>query len=105
VGDLERHFSAYMVTASFEENKESQVHTSVNVVTSEDSQNPEDRSPQNQTSTINTGKDNGRKGRLRKIKEQAIITNLEKKGMKKIILPTPKMDVKITEQQASRLIT
>jgi hypothetical protein len=66
VGDLERHFSAYMVTASFEENKESQVHTSVNVVTSEDPQNPEDRSPQNQTNTTNTGKGNGRKGRPRK---------------------------------------
>jgi hypothetical protein len=36
VGDLERHFSAYMITTSFEENKESQVHASVNVVTSED---------------------------------------------------------------------
>jgi hypothetical protein len=44
VGDLERHFSAYMVIASFEENKESQVHTSVNVVTSKDPQNPEDPS-------------------------------------------------------------
>jgi hypothetical protein len=45
VGDLEMHFSAYMVTVSFEENKESQVHASVNVVTSEDPQDPEDRSP------------------------------------------------------------
>jgi hypothetical protein len=68
VGDLERHFSAYMVTASFEENKESQVHTSVNVVTSEDPQNPEDRSPQNQTNTTNTGKGNGQNGRPRKKK-------------------------------------
>jgi hypothetical protein len=34
-----------MVTVSFEENKESQVHTSVNVVTLEDPQNPEDPSP------------------------------------------------------------
>jgi hypothetical protein len=98
VGDLERHFSAYMVTASFEENKESQVHTSVNVVTSKNPQNPKDRSPQNQTNTTNTGTGNGRKGRPRKIKGQVITTNLEKKGMKKIILPTPKMDVKITEQ-------
>jgi hypothetical protein len=45
VGDLERHFSAYMVTVSFEENKESQDHAIVNVVTSEDPQNPEDPSP------------------------------------------------------------
>jgi hypothetical protein len=36
VGDLKRHFSSYMITASFEENKGSQVHASVNVVTSED---------------------------------------------------------------------
>jgi hypothetical protein len=40
-----------------------------------------------------------------KIKEQAIATNLEKKGTKKIIFPTPKMDVKITEQQAFLLTT
>jgi hypothetical protein len=61
VGDLKRHFSAYVVTVSFKENKESQVHASVNVVTLEDPQDPEDRSPQNQTNTTNTGKDNGRK--------------------------------------------
>jgi hypothetical protein len=40
-----------------------------------------------------------------KIKGQVITTNLEKKGTKKIILPTPKMDVKITEQQVSLLTT
>jgi hypothetical protein len=105
VGDLERYFSAYMVTVSFKENKESQVHASVNVVTSEDPQDLEDRSPQNQTSTTNTGKGNGRKGRPRKIKEQAIATNLEKKETKKIILPISKMDVKITEQQVFLLTT
>jgi hypothetical protein len=65
MGDLEGHFSSYMVTASFEENKESQVHASVNIVTSEDPQDLEDRSPQNQTNTTNTGKGNGRKGRPR----------------------------------------
>jgi hypothetical protein len=44
------------------------------------------------------------KGDQEKIKEQAIATNLKKKkGTKKIILPTPKMDVKITEQQVSLL--
>jgi hypothetical protein len=105
VGDLKRHFSAYMVTANVKENKESQVHASVNVVTSEDPQDPEDRSPQNQTNTTNTGKGNGRKGRPRKIKEQAIATNLEKKRTKKIILLILKMEVKTKEQQASRLIT
>jgi len=46
VEDLEGYFSAYMVTASFEENKEAQVHTSINVVTSEDLQDPENSSPQ-----------------------------------------------------------
>ena len=105
MGDLERQFSAYMVIANVKENKESQVHASVNVVTSEDPQDPEDRSSQNQTSTTNTGKGKGRKGRPRKIKEQAITTNLEKKRTKKIILLIPKMEVKIKEQQASRLIT
>jgi hypothetical protein len=45
------------------------------------------------------------KGDQERIKEQTIATNLEKKGTKKIILPTPKMDVKITEQQASLLTT
>jgi hypothetical protein len=78
---------------------------SVNVVTSENPQDPEDRSPQNQTNTTNTGKGNGRKGRPRKIKEQAIATNLEKKRTKKIILLILKMEVKIKEQQVSRLIT
>jgi hypothetical protein len=46
-----------------------------------------------------------KKGDQEKIKEQAIATNLEKKGTKKITLLTPKMDVKITEQQASLLTT
>jgi hypothetical protein len=45
VGDLEGHFSSYMITASFEENKGSQVHASVNVVTSEDPRDPKYQSP------------------------------------------------------------
>jgi hypothetical protein len=94
-----------MVTANVKENKESQVHASVNVVTSEDPQDPEDRSPQNQTNTTNTGKGNDRKGRPRKKMGQVIATNLEKKRTKKIILLIPKMEVKIKEQQTSRLIT
>jgi hypothetical protein len=48
-----------MITASFEENKGSQIHTSVNVVNSEDPHDLKNQSSLNQTNTINTSKGNG----------------------------------------------
>jgi hypothetical protein len=56
--DLEGQFSSYMISTSFEENKESQFYASVNVMTSEEPHDPKNQSPLNQTYTIKTDKGN-----------------------------------------------